>query len=187
MRAWLLAVCLLAMLVADSVGLRTRQFQVRQRRLEEQIAIKTRELKLKNEELEKTDHIKTRLISIIGHDLVTPLRFLHMAGKSLLEKKQELSEELREETVTEIMNTSKELELLSTNILNWIKYRNDDRRLAKENFSLYQLTGQLFGIFKPMAKHKQIRLINQVDEGLLLYSTYRPGKSGIVQPGAQRR
>ncbi len=174
--AWLLAVCCLAILVVSLFGLRTRQFQVRQRRLEEQIAAKTRELKLKNEELEKTDHIKTRLISIISHDLVTPLRFLHMAGKSLLEKKHELSEELQEETVTEIMNTSKELELLSTNILNWIKYRNDDRRLAKENFSLHQLTAQLFRLFNSMAKQKQIRLINELDEELLLYQFIDPVK-----------
>jgi signal transduction histidine kinase len=131
---------------------------------------------LKNEELEKTDHIKTRLISIISHDLVTPLRFLHMAGKSLLEKKDELSEELREETVAEIMNTSKELELLSTNILNWIKYRNDERRLAKEDFSLHQLTARLFGIFNWMAKQKQITLINQVDEKMQLHQFIDPVK-----------
>jgi signal transduction histidine kinase len=174
--AWLFSICCLVALVVALVGLRTRQFQIRQNRLEHQIAIKTNELKLKNDELEKTDHIKTRLISIISHDLVTPLRFLHMAGKSLLENKHELSEELQEETVTEMMNTSKELELLSTNILNWIKYRNDERRLAKESFSLHQLTAQLFGIFNWMAKQKQIRLINSVEERLQLYQFIDPVK-----------
>jgi signal transduction histidine kinase len=74
------------------------------------------------------------------------------------------------------MNTSKELELLSTNILNWIKYRNEDRRLAKENFNLHQLTAQLFGIFNSMAKQKQIRLINRVDERLELYQFIEPVK-----------
>src|SRR5258708_29121014 len=98
------------------VRIRTGQFEIRQGRLKEQIAAKTKELQGKKEELEKTDHIKTRLISIISHDLVTPLRFLHLAGKSLLEKKSQLSEELQLETVAEIMNTAKELELLSTNI-----------------------------------------------------------------------
>lgn len=174
--AWLLVICCLTALVMWIVRLRTRQFQVRQYRLEQQITAKTKELKLKNEELEKTDHIKTRLISIISHDLVTPLKFLHLAGKSLLEKKHQLSEELQRETVTEIMNTSKELELLSTNILNWIKYRNEDRRLAKESFNLHQLTDQLFSIFNSMAKQKQIRLINQVDEQLVLYQFIEPVK-----------
>jgi signal transduction histidine kinase len=174
--AWLLALCCLTALVMWIVRLRTRQFQERQYRLEEQIAAKTGELQLKNEELEKTDHIKTRLISIISHDLVTPLKFLHLAGKSLIEKKSELSEELQKETVTEIMNTSKELELLSTNILNWIKYRNEDRRLAKESFNLHQLVNHLFSIFNAMAKQKQIRLINHVDEQLTLYQFIEPVK-----------
>ena len=52
-------------------------------------------------------------------------------------------------------STSKELELLGTNILNWIKYRNEDRRLAKESFNLHDLVSQLFGIFNAMARQKK--------------------------------
>ena len=173
---WLLGLCGLVAGIIGIVRLRTRQFQVRQYRLQRQIMEKTKELKGKNEELEKTDHIKTRLISIISHDLVTPLKFLHLAGKNLIEKKEELTEELQRETITEIMNTSKELELLSTNILNWIKYKNEDRRLAKESFNLHQLVTQLFGIFNSMAKQKQIRLINAVDDNLTLYQFIEPVK-----------
>jgi len=173
---WILCLCCLTGLIASIVRMRTRQFKIRQYRLELQIAAKTKELKQKNEELERTDLIKTRLISIISHDLVTPLKFLHLAGKSLIEKKSELPEELQRETITEIMNTSKELELLSTNILNWIKYRNEDRRLVKENFNLHLLVRQLFGLFNSMAKQKQIRLINQVDEHLSLYQFIEPVK-----------
>jgi len=173
---WLLGLCFLTAGIIWIVSLRTRHLQRGQHKLERQIAEKTKELKRKNEELEKTDHIKTRLISIISHDLVTPLKFLHLAGKSLMEKKDELPEELQRETITEIMNTSKELELLSTNILNWIKYKNEDRRLAKESFNLHQLVNQLFGIFNSMAKQKQIRLINDVDEQLTLYQYIEPVK-----------
>jgi signal transduction histidine kinase len=173
---WLLGLCCLTAGIIGIVGLRTRHLRSGQHKLEGQIAEKTKELKRKNEELEKTDHIKTRLISIISHDLITPLKFLHLAGKSLMEKKDELPEELQRETITEIMNTSKELELLSTNILNWIKYKNEDRRLAKESFNLHQLVGQLFGIFNSMAKQKQIRLINEIDEELTLYQYIEPVK-----------
>ncbi len=47
-----------------------------------------------------------------------------------------MSDELQQETIQEITNTSQELQLLSTNILNWIKYQNENRRQAKENFNL---------------------------------------------------
>jgi len=176
MWVWLLGLCLLTALVIGIVRWRTRRFQIRQDRLEKQIAEKTRELQAKNEELEKTDTIKTRLISIISHDLITPLRFLHLTGKNLIEKKHALTEELQQEAIAEIATTSKELELLSTNILNWIKYRNEDRRMAKESFSLRELVTQLFSIFNVMARQKQIRLINDVDQGLVLFQLIEPVK-----------
>jgi signal transduction histidine kinase len=174
MWVWLLGLCLLTALVIGLVRWRTRRFQIRQDRLEKQIAEKTRELQAKNEELEKTDTIKTRLISIISHDLITPLRFLHLTGKNLIEKRHALTEELRHEAIAEIATTSKELELLSTNILNWIKYQNEDRRMAKERFSLYELVSQLFSIFNVMARQKRIRLINAVDKDLTLYQLIEP-------------
>jgi signal transduction histidine kinase len=172
--SWLLGLCLFTALIIGIVRWRTRRFQIRQHRLERQIAEKTRELQAKNEELEKTDTIKTRLISIISHDLITPLRFLHLAGKNLIEKKNALTEELRQEAITEMANTSKELELLSTNILNWIKYRNEDRRLTRESFNLHELVDQLFSLFQVMAKPKQIRLINAVGPDLVLFQLIEP-------------
>lgn len=173
---WVAAFLALITGIVFIIRIRTRQFKIRQSKLEEQIAAKTNELILKNEELEKTDQIKTRLISIISHDLVTPLKFLHLTGKNLLEKKEELPEELKTEMVTEITHTSKELELLSTNILNWIKYRNEERRLEKESFALYQLVGLIYGILGSMAKHKQIRLINTVEERFILRQFIEPVK-----------
>jgi len=174
--SWLFGICLFSALVIALVRWRTRRFQVRQYNLEKQVADKTRELQVKNEELEKTDLIKTRLISIISHDLVTPLRFLHLTGKNLIEKKEELTDELLQEAIGEMASTSKELELLSTNILNWIKYRNEDRRLAKESFDCHELVTQLCGIFNALARQKQIRLINDVEERLALYQYIEPVK-----------
>src|SRR5262249_20934946 len=97
--SWLLNICLLCALIVLLVRWRTERYQVPQHRLENQIAEKTRELQIKNEELEKTDLIKTRLISIISHDLVTPLRFLHLTGKNLIEKKEGLTEALLQEAI----------------------------------------------------------------------------------------
>ena len=174
--SWILGLCLFTALVIGIVRLRTRQFKIRQNRLEQQIAEKTRELQSKNEELEKTDTIKTRLISIISHDLITPLRFLHLTGKSLIEKRHGLTEELQQEAIQEIATTSKELELLSTNILNWIKYKNEDRRMARESFNLHDLVTQLTAIFNAMAKQKRIGLINDIDEQLTLFQYIEPVK-----------
>jgi signal transduction histidine kinase len=174
--SWLLALCLITILVILLVWWRTRQYKVRQNKLETQITEKTHELQFKNEELEKTDLIKTRLISIISHDLVTPLRFLHLTGKNLVENRHGLQEALRQEAIAEMATTSKELELLSTNILNWIKYRNEDRRLTKESFDLHEMVQQLFAVLGAMARQKHIALVNQIEAGLIVYQYIEPVK-----------
>lgn len=137
---------------------------------------KTVELQQKNNELEKNNSINSRLISIISHDIVTPLKFLNVAGKNLLEKKSLMSEELKDETVKEITTTSKELQLLSTNILNWIKYQNENRRLIKEEFNVSELVTQVFGVLQSMAHQKQLALVNNVDTSLVITEYHEPLK-----------
>ena len=124
--------------------------------------------------LEKNDTIKTRLISIISHDIITPLKFLAVAGKNLLQKKHLMSEEMQNETISEITNTSQDLQLLSTNILNWIKYQNENRRLLKENFNVHELVNQVSGILISLAKQKQLHLSNQIDKELIIYQYAEP-------------
>jgi len=155
---------------------RTRQYEIRQRKLEKQVAEKTRELQQQNEILEKNNAIKTRLISIISHDIVTPLKFLTVAGKNLLQKRKLMPEELQQETIQEMTNTSQELQLLSTNILNWIKYQNENRRMAKETFNLHEMVGQVLGILQSLARQKNILIENRVDANMEVYQYYEPLK-----------
>ena len=99
-----------------------------------------------------------------------------MTGKNLIEKKSELPDALLLEAIGEMATTSKELELLGTNILNWIKYRNEDRRLAKESFDLHELVLQVFGVLGALARQKEIRLVNAVEEALVVYQYIEPVK-----------
>lgn len=155
---------------------RTRQYEIRQRKLENQVAEKTKELKEQNEILEKNNTIKTRLISIISHDIVTPLKFLTVAGKNLLEKRKLMPEELQQETIREMTTTSQELQLLSTNILNWIKYQNENRRMAKETFNLNEMVGQVLGLLQSLAKQKNLVIENSVSPGMTIHQYYEPLK-----------
>ncbi len=171
---YLLVLAALTGLVYLIVKIRNRQYIIRQRKLETQVAEKTKELQQKNEVLEKNDTIKTRLISIISHDIVTPLKFLTMAGKNLVEKKSVMPEQLQEETLKEMASTSQELQLLSTNILNWIKYQNENRRLAKEIFNVHDVAGHVMGIMQTLAKQKKLALQNNIPEGLELNQYLEP-------------
>ncbi len=156
--------------------IRTRQLKINQARLEKLVAQKTNELQYKNEVLEKGNTINTRLISIISHDIITPLKFLSAAGTNLLEKKNLMNEGLKDETIREITGTAKELQLLSTNILNWIKYQNENRLPAKEEFSIYELANQVISILNSIAKQKKLQLVNAIYPGLMTEQYFEPLK-----------
>jgi signal transduction histidine kinase len=163
-------------LVSVYLKWRTRQYQVSQRKLERQVADKTKELKDQNEVLEKNNTIKSRLISIISHDIITPLKFLTVAGNNLIEKRKMMNEDLQLETIREMTTTSRELQLLSTNILNWIKYQNENRLMARETFSVYEMVEQVLGLLQSLAKQKAILLENKVPEDLTVFQYYEPLK-----------
>jgi signal transduction histidine kinase len=175
---WFYILCALSILglVVLYSRFRTRQYKIRQHKLEEQVAEKTKELKAQNQILEKNNSIKTRLISIISHDIVTPLKFVTVAGKSLIEKRKLMSEELQQETIKEITNTSQELQLLSTNILNWIKYQNENRRLVKEIFNLHEMVDQVLGILQSLARQKNLVIENRIDDDMEINQYYEPLK-----------
>lgn len=176
---WWFYVCCLALLfflLNLYFHYRTRQYENRERKLEEQVAAKTKELQEQNEQLEKNNSIKTRLISIISHDIVTPLKFLHSAGKNLIEKRKMMNDDLQVETIKEITNTSQELQLLSTNILNWIKYQNENRRMLKEQFNLHELVTQVTGLLQSLARQKNLQLLNNTDPQLMVFQFYEPLK-----------
>lgn len=178
MRWWfyvLMAVIVLGMFTLF-YWVRVKQLKIKQAKLEKQVAEKTEELQLKNDRLEKSNSINNRLISIISHDIITPLKFLNVAGKNLLEKKQLMTEDLKDDTIKEITTTSKELQLLSTNILNWIKYQNENRRLVKEPFYLQDMINQVFSILNSMAHQKKLSLVSQVDSGLQTIQYFEPLK-----------
>jgi signal transduction histidine kinase len=143
-----------------------RRLLRRQRILEELIARKTNDLQEQNALLEKNNRINFRLISIISHDIVTPLKFLTVAGRGLKEKKGQLSNEIQEETIQEITDTAQELQLLSTNILNWIKYQSENQKLLPERINPHEITQQVFGILAPLTKEKNLKLVNQIQEKL---------------------
>ena len=158
---------------------RTRWLFRKKIELENLINNKTEELNERNLVLQKNDQIKTRLISIISHDVVTPLRFLHKSGKTLEEKGSIISKELFDETLHEMTATSQELEILTANILNWIKYQHQDRLLSMEQFNIGDVANQVNRILSPISRQKDISLINTIPEHFLVYQFKEPVKTII--------
>ena len=158
------------------IRLRTREYRRQQFKLESLVFEKTRELQEKNVILEKNDSIKSRLISIISHDIITPLKFLAVTGNKLVQRKNLMTPEMLDETIIDMSRTSKELQTLSTNILNWIKYQNEGRGLVKDSFDLHEMTEQVIAILEPVANQKNMEILNDVEAETLVFQHQEPLK-----------
>ena len=51
---------------------------------------------------------------------------------------------------------------MATNILNWIKYQNEGKGLAKENVDLNEIVEQVIAVLGPIAHKKGIQLVNDL-------------------------
>jgi len=175
---WFYLLCTAAFLliIRKYLNYKTRKLEADRLSLEKQVAEKTHSLQQQNAALEKSNSVQTRLISIISHDIITPLKFMAVGGKELIEKQDVMPESLKRETIEEITHTAQELQLLSTNIMNWMKYQNENRKQIKETFNIFQVTSQVTGVLKSIARQKNIRLINFIPEELNIYQYYEPLK-----------
>lgn len=173
---WFYGICVIALygMIMLYFSIRTQKLQQSEKKLKQLVDEKTTELTAQNQLLEKNNRIMSRLISIISHDIVTPLKFIQVAGKNLLRKKEKISEELNRETLAEITNTAQELQNLSTNILNWIRFQRKNRLLQQVDFSPFEITEQVIRILGPSAKIKNILIENRIDPALSMHQYAEP-------------
>ena len=167
---------LISGLIALILRIRTNQLLTHQKKLEKLIDEKTYALKESYEQLEQNNNVKTRLISIISHDLVTPLKFLSMTGRRLANHHNQIKGAQLEEILGEMSKTSDELHQLSTNILNWIKYRNDNDWLQKQPIHLRSLIEEVSSVLGPVARQQQIEICNEVPADIHLQEYLDPLK-----------
>ena len=173
---WFYGTCVLTLygMIMLYLSIRTRQLQLSETKLKSLVEEKTIELTNQNQVLEKNNRIMSRLISIISHDIVTPLKFIQVAGKNLLSKKETIAEDLKQETLAEITHTAQELQTLSTNILNWIRFQRKNRLLQQVDFSPFEIAEQVIRMLGPSARIKNILLENKIDANLTIHQYAEP-------------
>jgi signal transduction histidine kinase len=144
------------------VSIQTRNLQAQSKQLETQL----HQLKTQQEELEEDSLVKARLISIISHDMISPLKFMAEGGKELREAFT-TSNPLRN-TADSIVNITEELETLSVNMLNWIRFHHKSYISRPELFDLGKLVGESIQIATTLAASKNVQVKNEVPPNIFL-------------------
>ena len=146
-------------LVLLYIRFKTIIYQRRQRVLEREVASKTESLNTLNNYLLKRNQAKDHVIAIMNHDILTPLKYMHITAKNIANSN---NEKQIKSSIKQIANTSKELEYLTSNMLNWVKFDNIETLPKKQKFDLNVLVTDLLDFVSPFIDNKDIQLINQI-------------------------
>jgi small-conductance mechanosensitive channel len=68
--------------------------------------------------------------------VLTPLKYMHMTANSINDK---IVDADLKKSIQQIASTSKELEYLTRNMLNWVKFDNTNKLIKSQELELHQL------------------------------------------------
>ncbi len=134
-------------------------------------AAQTKELERERavaERLRRIDRMKDEFMANTSHELRTPLTGIIGLAESLIDG---ATGPLSKATVTNlrmIVTSGKRLASLVNDILDFSKLRQKDIQLQRQPLSMYALTDVVLTLSQPLLRHKDVKLINAVDEALPL-------------------
>lgn len=153
---------LLTLAVVLLVRLRIRRLERNRRLLEAIVEERTDDLRRTNDALQREVQVKDRLVSILSHDIVSPLRFIaQVAGRSTRGPQGHDTQELRG-VLQDIHSSSDKLYVNARNILSWIKHQDGRIAVVREEVDLHKLVGSVLGQFQ---RADGVRLTNAVTPG----------------------
>jgi len=158
---WMYFVYLLGIfgLVLLYIRFKTLIYQRRQRLLESEVAFKTASLNDLNNYLQKRNQAKDHVIAIMNHDILTPLKYLHITAKNTAEQ---IDEAGLKNSIDQIARTSKELEYLTSNMLNWVKFENINELPNRQTIELHQFVQGLLEFVAPFRLNDSIQIENKI-------------------------
>lgn len=158
---------------------RLHKFKSNNKVLEKHIAERTQQMESIVEELSfskqallERNLVQQRLLTAIGHDIKSPLKFLEMVSRQYLEKlKVGEGDRTTSIRVTSILQESSyRLYLLTDNLLQYLKLYANDGAITLEKVSLRPLVEEKCILFKDIAESSENKILNKVSDDLCVKS-----------------
>jgi len=155
----LLYVVIIIFLIYFYIRIKTTILEKRQKELEAEVNEKTKSLVSLNKYLTERNQAKEQVLAIMNHDVLTPLKYMHMTATSIYEKIEDTN---LKKSIQQIASTSKELEYLTRNMLNWVKFDNTNKFLNSQEVDIHKLIYDLIDFVTPFIEGKDISLENKI-------------------------
>jgi signal transduction histidine kinase len=190
---WFYVLCFLAFITVTwgLVKWETANVTKRKKELQRQVTVQTESIASQSKQLEyqlnqlqdqqvrleDDNKIKARLIAIISHDMISPIKFMGFVSKKLRDAFPSSDPVYR--SAESMVTISQELESLSVNMLNWIRFHYETDKLKPGWFDLQDTVNESTEIASTLAIEKGIKLFNEVPAGIRVFQ-YRQAISVII-------
>lgn len=124
--------------------------------------------------MEENSRMKNHVISILSHDLITPLKYIGMTGRGIINNPEKYDKPALLHLINDMTDSAEQLEVLSNNILNWIKYFRTNRNQVVKTFDLYEMVERTRESLTMLLTRKGNIFTNNIPEGSFVTQVYEP-------------
>ncbi|WP_194976664.1 PAS domain-containing sensor histidine kinase [Aquiflexum lacus] len=121
-------------------------------------------------DLEELNTHKESVLSIISHDLRTPLTGIIGLAMHLKENIKEMSEEELDEMLELLLKTSREELAMLDYLVDWARVKYANEAFTPQKISLTNFVQKVFDRMKETAQLKNINLVQQIDENETVFA-----------------
>ena len=162
---------IVVLLILLYVKIKTIIYQRRQKELETEVTAKTKNLQDINSYLTERNQAKDQVIAIMNHDILTPLKYLHITAANL---ENNLKGTESAKPIGQIKATTKELEYLTSNLLSWVKFDTINQLDQKQPVDVKLLIDSIIDFILPFKQSDKVSIVNNVPEGTVIYGWHDP-------------
>jgi two-component system, sensor histidine kinase and response regulator len=127
-------------------------------------------LRLREVELTSLNRTKDVFLSIIGHDLKTPVANIVSIGEILINNIGEATEEEKNELLRDIVESGRQGLWLLENLLSWTRIQTGKITYDPQNLVLEEVINKNINFISPIAIRKAIHLHAECQPGLIVYT-----------------
>jgi len=134
------------------------------------LKLQKKELEIRNAELDKLNATKNTLFSIISHDLKNPFSTVLGLLDLLKINFDKYNDAKKRQFIEMVQNSAKNIYALLENLLEWSRSQTESTKYEPTELYYASLVNNLFQLVKDMAAKKNIELISEVDDNLMIYA-----------------
>jgi len=120
--------------------------------------------------LAEANRIKEKMISIILHDLRSPLRFLHMLARHVHDNHQRIPTPALEEMLLKFENATQDLYEFARDFVVWSNVQKEGFLVQQEKIALREIVTEIVSLYEPGADIRNNTVLNLVPAALTLSS-----------------